>query len=107
MRKHLFLLFLFVSPLLYAQEDMFVYLTTSTIQSTQKGGSDADYSIMRNTQTQAYRIEIISEIFGVVRSYTTTERNAQISMSGLLPGVYFIRLSSDNDILSTSLLLVQ
>ncbi len=66
-----------------------------------------DNSVMGNNPTQTYKIEIVSEVFGTVRTLSTTERNAQISMSGLLPGVYFIRLSSGNDMLSTSVLLVQ
>ncbi len=65
-----------------------------------------DYNI-NSQKIRDYKIEVISEQFGVVRSYTTTDKNVQISMSGLLPGVYFIRLSSDNEILTTSVLFVE
>lgn len=64
---------------------------------------------IRQPYTGAYRIEIASEMNGIVRTFDVDENNPQkqLQLNGLSDGTYFIRLFVENELISVSQLVIK
>ncbi len=97
----------FAPIILYANPASYIADITIVEQTVDEAtiGVTSDYE----PYIGAYRLELWSEMYGQVRSVDAEENtpNTQISLSGLTPGTYFIRLIIDGELVRTQQLIIQ